>query len=168
MQNLFPGVCLFFVLCLLSACTDPETGTMSDGKSVQEVKVAEGVSNADLIRSPITADDANRDTVNVANIEFDQMIHNYGVISQGDVVKHTFKFTNTGRIPLIIMDAKTTCGCTVPKFPEDAIQPGESGNIQVKFNTASKKAGRHKPPITIVANTYPNETVIYMDGMVTD
>ena len=157
---------LLIMLSLAFACnTDTESGE-AGVKKVEGIQVADGVSNADIIRSPITADDSTRDTVNIADIDFEEMIYNYGVVDKGAVITRSFKFTNTGKIPLMIGDAKTTCGCTVPNWPEDPILPGEGGIIKVKFDTSNKKAGRHKPPITIIANTYPRETIIYLDGIV--
>jgi len=157
---------LVILISLLLGCTTDTEPSVTGAKKVEGIQVAEGVSNADIIRSPITADDSNRDTVNIAKIDFEEMIYNYGVVDKGAVITRTFKFTNTGTIPLMISNAKTTCGCTVPKWPEDPIAPGEGSVINVKFETKGKVPGRHKPPITIIANTYPRETVLYLDGIV--
>ncbi len=153
-----------FIACLLSllACTDE--ATKHTGRSVEETPVQEGNRIADIIRNPVSADQP-LDTINVAKMVFSETAHEFGKVKEGSTIKHTFKFTNPGKIPLLITNAKSTCGCTVPKWPEDPIEPGGSGEIQVKFDTKNKKDYQSKP-ITITANTYPSQTVLYMKGHV--
>ncbi len=86
-------------------------------------------------------------------------------MEEGEVVEHTYTFTNTGKAPLIIRGARSTCGCTVPEWPEEPIPPGQSGKIEVKFNTAGKKNQQTKP-VTITANTYPTTTKVLLKGFV--
>src|SRR5882672_4766368 len=57
--------------------------------------------------------------------------HDFGTITQGDVVEKIFKFKNTGNQPLIITNIQTSCGCTTPTWPRDPIPPGASGEIKV-------------------------------------
>lgn len=101
----------------------------------------------------------------VAKMEFTEQVYEYGTITSGDVVEHTFTFTNTGEAPLLIQGAKSTCGCTVPTFPKEAVLPGESGQISVKFNSKNK-SGRQRKPVNITANTNPQLTTVYIDGTV--
>tara|TARA_B100001057_G_scaffold423222_1_gene445227 strand:- start:77 stop:544 length:468 start_codon:yes stop_codon:yes gene_type:complete len=83
---------------------------------------------------------------------FDQEEHNFGQIRDGDVVSHTFRFTNTGEAPLIISKATAACGCTVPQWPKQPIPAGGSGEIQVQFDS-SNKPGMQNKVVTITANT---------------
>ena len=69
---------------------------------------------------------------------FEKVEHDFGVIDQGTAVEHRFTFTNTGDAPLIIVDAKSSCGCTVPEKPKDPIAPGDTGELLVKFNGSGK------------------------------
>ena len=78
---------------------------------------------------------------------FDQEEHNFGQIRDGDIVSHTFRFTNSGEAPLIISKATAACGCTVPQWPKQPIPVGGSGEIQVQFDSSNK------PGMTITANT---------------
>ena len=71
----------------------------------------------------------------VAKIEFKTDVIDYGTIEKGSDGVRVFEFTNTGNAPLIISNVKSTCGCTVPKKPEGPIMPGETGEIQVKYDT---------------------------------
>ena len=78
--------------------------------------------------------------------------YDFGDIIDGDVVKHVFKFKNTGNANLLIKNASASCGCTVPSYPKNALVPGASGEITVKFNS-SGKSNQQTKSITISANT---------------
>ncbi|THH42097.1 DUF1573 domain-containing protein [Neolewinella litorea] len=122
--------------------------------------------NASLIRNPVAdASAAPADTSAVARMTFEENEFQFGEVKEGAIVRHTFRFTNTGRTPLLITDARSTCGCTVPSYPEQPIAPGASGTVEVVFNTAHKY-GRQRKPVTLTANTYPSMTTIYVDGTV--
>ena len=151
-------------LFLLVACQEQVT-EQTDGKALKEIKIKKGsISNADIIRNPVTASKPV-DTVNVAKMEFDNIRHRYGEVEEGAIVTHTFKFKNTGKAPLIISHAKSTCGCTVPEWPKEPIPVGGTGEIFVKFDTKKKEAYQTKP-IFIQANTHPSETTLYLMGKV--
>ena len=146
----------------LSAC---QGGSTTPEKSLQEIKAEnKNISNSAIIRNPITADQPI-DTVNVAKMTFDHIRYRYGEVEEGAIVTHTFTFTNTGKAPLIISEAKSTCGCTVPEWPKEPIAVGESNEITVRFNTANKKKYQTKP-VFITANTHPSETTLYLIGSV--
>lgn len=143
---------------MLSACQSKT----SNEKQVEEIGAANSVS--DIVRNPASAD-GPVDTINVAKMSFEETEYNFGEANAGEVVEHTYKFTNTGKVPLVISDAHSTCGCTIPEWSKDPIPPGESSEIRVRFNTAGK-ADEQQKPITIIANTYPSETVVYLKGFV--
>jgi len=90
----------------------------------------------------------------IPSFEFAEEKHDFGTIKDGDVVEHTFEFTNTGQAPLIISNAKATCGCTVPEWPREPIPVGESGKIKVRFNSKNKPGIQNKT-VTLTANTWP-------------
>ncbi|MGE0772437.1 MAG: DUF1573 domain-containing protein [Cyclobacteriaceae bacterium] len=86
-------------------------------------------------------------------IAFEQATFDFGDLTQGDRVEHTFKFTNTGSKPLIITNVEVTCGCTTPKgWPRDPIQPGGKGELLIAFNSAGKY-GRQNKVVTVVSNS---------------
>lgn len=117
-----------------------------------------------IIRNPVSANKPT-DTINVAKMYFEEMVYDFGTVNEGDMVKHTFEFTNTGKVALVISNAKSTCGCTVPTYPKHPITPGAKGKIEVEFNTAQKPNYQEKP-ISITANTYPGTTVLKLKGKV--
>jgi hypothetical protein len=87
-----------------------------------------------------------------ATMEFEEKEFDFGTIKQGQTVTHDFKFTNTGSEDLKIIDAKGSCGCTIPEYPHDAIKPDGEGVIKVSFNSTGK-SGEQQKTVVISANT---------------
>ena len=85
-----------------------------------------------------------------AEITFDSDVVDYGEVQYGSDGVRKFTFTNTGNDVLIVARVYSTCGCTIPKKPEDPIQPGEKGEIEVKYDT--KKPGPIRKTITVYSN----------------
>lgn len=85
-----------------------------------------------------------------AEIQFEKEVHDFGNVKQGGDATTEFKFTNTGTEPLIISNAKGSCGCTVPEWPREPIAPGQSGAIKVKYD--SKRVGPINKSVTITSN----------------
>ena len=98
-------------------------------------------------------------------IEWSETEYDYGTVDQGEKVNHNYKFTNTGSEPLIISNAKGSCGCTVPSWPKDPIPPGGTGEIQVQFDSKGKKGVQSKR-VTITANTDPVQSFLTIKGEV--
>lgn len=96
-------------------------------------------------------------------IEFENDVYDFGSITQGEKVNHTFNFTNTGESDLVIVSAKGSCGCTVPEWPKEPIAPGQMGEIKVVFNSEGKKGKQHKR-VSIVANTEPATSAVTLKG----
>src|SRR5690606_37497406 len=58
-------------------------------------------------------------------ITFEESSFDFGTIDQGTNVEHVFKFKNTGDAPLMIVNAKSSCGCTVPEYTKEPVAPGD-------------------------------------------
>lgn len=84
-------------------------------------------------------------------ITFKESTHEFGNITQGDRVTHTFTYENTGNEPLIISDVRTTCGCTATNWSREPLAPGESATITVNFNSTGKMGIQNKV-VTITSN----------------
>lgn len=104
---------------------------------------------ADNVEDASSRDEAQKQ---LPVMSFDKQEHDFGSITQGTAQQTTFKFTNTGNAPLIITDAKSSCGCTVPEFPKNTpIAPGETGELLVKFNGSGQN--QVTKTVTVTANT---------------
>lgn len=153
---------LFIFLSFLFAC---QNNTREDQRAVEEITDPDLVFNSDIIRNPVSAKPEPIDTVNVAKLKFKEHHFDFGEVTEGEVVTYEYQFTNIGKVPLVISNGYSTCGCTVPEWPKEPIQPGATGKIKVKFDTQGK-TGPQVKPITIVANTYPSETMLELVGIV--
>lgn len=94
---------------------------------------------------------------NAAVITFDKEVIDYGKIQQGANGDCVFKFTNKGKEPLVLKEARASCGCTVPVPPKEPIAPGKSNEIKVTYNT--QRVGPFNKTITVTSNA-KNETVV--------
>lgn len=152
---------LIIVLCGFWACNqqaaNPEVAVTADEPEVGDI--------ASIVRNPITADSEQIDTSLLAVMTFDTTAHHFGTVQQGDIINHEFIFTNSGTVPLIISDVRSTCGCTVADWPREPIAPGGTGSIPVRFDTTNK-SGFQSKPVTITSNTLPAKTNLFLNGRV--
>lgn len=122
-----------------------------------------------LLQYALLSTQMNAQTVDapgpISEIAFANPTFNYGVIESGEVVQTIFTFTNTSDEPLIISNAKGSCGCTVPEWPKAPIAPGETGQFVVRFNSKNK-LGMQSKRVTITANTEPAHTYLTIKGEV--
>ena len=99
-----------------------------------------------------------------AGIEFETDVVDYGEVAYDSDGVREFKFTNTGDDVLIIARVYSSCGCTIPKKPEDPIQPGETGIIEVKYDT--KRPGPIRKTITVLSNASQEPYALKIKGTV--
>lgn len=121
-------------------------------------------------KTALSAESTTTDSVALAPedapvIKFEKSSFDFGKITAGEKVSYDFKFTNTGKSPLIISNATATCGCTVPDYPHEPILPGASSVIKVVFNSEGK-SGMQNKVVTITSNTVPTATEVFLVGEV--
>lgn len=121
---------------------------------------------ADKVNSKNVEKAESRDATagNFPKMEFANKTHDFGSITQGTPVEHKFQFTNTGKAPLVIVDAKSSCGCTVPEYTKEPIAPGATGELLVKFNGSGKN--QVSKTVTITANTEAGKETIQIKAFV--
>ncbi|RAU84173.1 DUF1573 domain-containing protein [Pontibacter arcticus] len=142
-----------------------ESEATADATVISSDQTQPVVENPNVVQTSGDASATTPANPNAPVITFAETEYDFGSVTQGKVIDHTFKFTNTGKSPLIIESASATCGCTVPQKPEGPIAPGETGEIKVQFNTTGK-VGQQAPIITVRANTEPNIMQVQMKGTV--
>lgn len=103
---------------------------------------------------------------NTAKMEFKTETIDYGEIKKGSDGVRVFEFTNTGNAPLVIENVTSSCGCTIPKKPEGAILPGETGEIEVKYDT--KRVGPIRKTVTVYSNSDVPTKALKIKGKVVE
>lgn len=138
----------------------------------KESKDIEGYKASEIVNNPATAEEEETEEAGsdepkqgLPSFAFEETEYNFGQVYEGQKVEKVFKFTNSGTAPLLIQNAKASCGCTVPSWPKNAIGPGESEEIKVVFDSKGKM-GNQRKTITITANTDPNVTTLVLAGEV--
>jgi hypothetical protein len=98
---------------------------------------------------------------NLPEIKFEEEVHDFGRITQGEKVSFAFKFKNTGKSNLIIANAAGSCGCTVPEWPKEPILPGQEGKINVIFSSEGR-SGLQEKTVTVVTNCEPSTREVHI------
>jgi len=94
-----------------------------------------------------------------AELKFKDKIHRFGKVTEGVQLKYAFRFVNTGDAPLNFYKYKVACSCTVIEFPEAPINPGEEGDVLLRFDTNGKIAYQDRT-VSIYSNAIKSPTEI--------
>ena len=148
MQN--SSYILIVSLALLVACQQGESGE-------------EDIST-DLVTNPLTASGGDKKD-KTAIISFENDSYDFGKIIQGEKITHSYSFKNTGTAPLVISSVAASCGCTIPTWEKNPIAAGESGEINVVFDSEGKRGAQAKD-ITVITNALPNTSILRLTGEV--
>lgn len=119
---------------------------------------------ADMAYNPVRQD-GSIDSSYLPIIKWDESVYDFGTIQQGELVERKYTFKNIGTAPMVILNATSTCGCTIPEWPKNHILPDSTGYVIVRFNSKNKDGAQNKE-VTIFANTLPNHSKINIKGMV--
>jgi hypothetical protein len=124
-------------------------------------KATEKIENANVEAAAVRDASANK----MAVMSFDKTFHDFGQIAQGTPQQTVFTFTNTGDAPLIITDATSSCGCTIPDYPKNTpIAPGEQGQMVVNFNGSGQN--QVTKTINVQANTANGSELLKIQAFV--
>jgi hypothetical protein len=141
------AICGITLFC--PACGNQQSGNVPAGqlsaKMIHNPRSAEGINPSDLKDLPL--------------LVFTDTAHDFGLMNAGERVEHEFAFKNTGKSPLIIAGATSSCGCTVPEYSREPIPPGGSGTLKVTFSSAGKQ-GHILKAISVSSNAYPAVRVL--------
>ena len=155
-RTLIPSLFAFAVL--LGACNSDKTTDVGTA-GMNAAATAADATASPVVDNPNVASETEAPNPNAPVMTFAETEHNFGDIKPGEVVKHTFTFTNTGKSPLLIENATASCGCTTPNWTKEPIAPGGKGTIDVQFDRQGK-TGLQNKQVSIRANTQPTLTQI--------
>lgn len=160
-QNLKFNKVIYLLILLITFCglfyfcnqqkTD-ENKELISTQNINNPQSAENIKNKD---SPLA----------LPEFLFEKEIHDFGQITEGEIVTYAFKFKNIGKSNLIISSANAGCGCTIPKWPKEPIPPGKSDIIEIVFNSTGR-VGYQENAVRIIANTIPNTNTIKITATV--
>jgi hypothetical protein len=155
---------VFFAFATFSCQEKTEEKNLSENKTAEATALpaptGQTASTAEATDAPAGEESS------MPTMDFESIEHNFGSVTEGTKVKHIFKFKNNGKSPLIIADAKTSCGCTVPEYPKNVpIQPGQEEQIKVEFDT-NGKSGNQMKDVTLAANIKGGSAVLRIVGNV--
>lgn len=109
--------------------------------------------STDLVHNPASGGINATDARDLPVLTFTaDTTHDFGTIREGEVVEFSFAFRNTGKAPLLVTGASASCGCTVPDYPREPMEPGKEGSIKVSFNSQGKP-GHQEKTVSISSNT---------------
>ncbi len=101
---------------------------------------------------------------NAPKLVFEETSFNFGTVTEGEKVNHTFKFKNAGKQDLVIRKISTSCGCTVVDKKTEIIKAGESSAFDITFNSAGK-SNRQNKSITVICNDPSNpQQILHIVG----
>jgi hypothetical protein len=112
-----------------------------------------------------TAPAASPANPNAADFKFEREVHDFGTIKEGVQAEYVFKFTNTGKEPLVITNVQASCGCTTPKWTKEPVKPGESGSVTAIYNSKGRP-GNFNKAVTITSNAKTAQKVLFIKGNV--
>ncbi|UOR04786.1 DUF1573 domain-containing protein [Hymenobacter aerilatus] len=158
MKRTFFSTALLAATLLMGACgQDKPTEVGTEGMNAAAAD-ANAAANP-TVDNPNVMGETEAPNPNAPVMTFTEQEFDFGDIKPGDVVKHTFEFTNTGKSPLVIENAQASCGCTTPEWTKEPVAPGAKGTMQVQFDSHGK-TGMQNKQIAVRANTQPSITQI--------
>ncbi len=157
MKTIFRLLAIAGIFSLSLTSCDDAPNSADDGANVSKAMHGDEdapSTSADAVTNGASAS-SSMQVAGKPQISFTDTFHDFGKIVAGEKVEHNFTFTNTGDAPLVIEDASASCGCTLPKYDRGPFAPGQSGKIQVQFNSAGKN-GLTKKEVYLTTNAVPN------------
>lgn len=146
--------CLSFAF---SACDRPQKNVEEINEPLPETPLVE-VSQTD----PPVVETTLPEEMLPSTIAWTAVKKEFGQVETGKELLHKFTFRNTGENPLKLLNVKTSCQCTTPRWSQEAIQPGEEGFVEALFTP--KNAGQFTKTVTVTTNTAERNTVLSISG----
>ena len=161
------GAVAVAAVAMLASCNEDGSADVRDEarQAVESTTAAATGAVNSAANAATSAVEAATPTGPTTEMTFGETSFDFGTVTEGEKVSHTYTFKNTGDEPLILSNAKGSCGCTVPEWPREPIPVGGEGEVTVEFNSRGKSGDRNQK-VTITANTNPAQTFIFLKGKV--
>lgn len=161
----------FFSLLAMVACLSLTSCKDNGATATDETRESLASTNTTSEKAPLELKTPGEEIPAgpLTSMEFTETSFDFGDIQDGEKVTHVFEFKNTGTEPLIISNAKGSCGCTVPQWSREPVAPGATGEMTVEYNSKNKGKPEGKPEskrVTVTANTDPAQTFVTIKGKV--
>ncbi|MDR1527247.1 MAG: DUF1573 domain-containing protein [Dysgonamonadaceae bacterium] len=99
-------------------------------------------------------------------IVVDKTTHDFGIITEDGGPKiATFVVTNKTDAPILITNARPSCGCATPDWTKTPIEPGKTGVVTAKYDPKNRP-GPFDKTVTIYTNSTPDRIVVHITGTV--
>ena len=158
-------VFLFFAAAVMSLVACKDDSAKAGASESLATTAAPTTATVPTAAPPVAAVPSGPTT----SVTFNETEFDFGTVTEGEKVVHVYKFSNTGSEPLVISNAKGSCGCTVPEWPKEPIAPGASSEIRVQFDSSGKgtaEGSNQNKRVTITANTDPVDSYLTIKGLV--
>lgn len=152
----------------LSSCEQKTTGE-NTGTEVTGAGGTESPSSGTTTTPPDNGSSATTaqpsSNLPLTTIEFYEETHDFKEIKEGEKVKHTFRFKNSGGNPLLVENVKASCGCTASDYTKEEVPPGGEGFVEVEFDSSNKE-GLIRKTVTVTTNSEPRNKILSFTGEV--
>ncbi len=161
-------ILLIVIAAMATACSDKDAEKKIAALEARltELEGKKGVAAPALSQTPALPEPEVKPDGPSPVIVFETTDHDFGTITEGQKVSYTYKFKNSGDAPLIIQEAKGSCGCTASDWTKAPIPPGGTGYVKAEFDSNGKPNVQNKT-VTVTANTWPKLTTLKFKAMVT-
>ena len=123
--------------------------------------------SSDVKKKPLAKKAVALDTTTFTTIKWIDSLKDIGTVPAGETAEIKFKFQNTGEKPLIIVEAKPGCGCTLADYPKEPIAPGKQGVITANYKVDKDGQGEFRKNVRVTTNTKGNtDTYIFFYGKI--
>lgn len=101
-----------------------------------------------------------------SQIVFTIQEYDFGTFKESDGIQtNSFEFINKGSVPLVINAVTASCGCTVPKWTNEPVSPGQKGSIEVSYDPRNRPGSFNKS-VMVRSNASNGTTVLRITGKV--
>ncbi len=139
--------------------------TAQDAKQNAPVPPVAAPATPAVASTPPPPPQAPKENPNAGKFKFSDETHDFGEVPEGPLAEYDFEFKNVGKEPIVIQEAHGSCGCTVPKWPQEPILPGKKGVIHVAYTSAGRP-GPISKEVTINSNAQQSPMVLHIRGTV--